>query len=98
MNFTDKQRRFLESIGVYIGNNQDISDAELISIEEKLSNILQINGFDGSYEPTEIGKLCEEILDLLSKIQDLFFLFAINKGLLKIIIFYLRRPYPYILI
>lgn len=41
------------------------SDDDYIEVEDRVSERLQIAGFDKNYEPTEEGKMCESILDLL---------------------------------
>lgn len=65
MIFNKKQIKFMNRIGISINFSDMISDVDYLYIEEKVSEYLQIHGFDNKYEPTEEGKICESILDLL---------------------------------
>ena len=57
-----KQMKFLSHIGIKASSIKDMDEADL---EEKVSVYLQMYGFDENYEPTEEGKICESILDML---------------------------------
>ena len=65
MKFNKKHIEFMQRIGLSIPASGEISDSDCELIEEKVSEYLQEHGFDKNYEPTEEGKNCEEILDLL---------------------------------
>lgn len=54
----------MKKIGISI-NFDNISDGELVEIEEKVSEHLQKQGFEKDYSPTAEGKMCESILDML---------------------------------
>lgn len=56
------QKEFLESININI--NED-----LVDIEEKLYEYMQLNGINKDDEINEIGLKCEEILDILADTQ-----------------------------
>lgn len=62
--FNDKQMEFLKSIGIDI-DFEHPSDDDLVMVEDTVAEKLQVSGFDDDYEITEIGKMCESILDLL---------------------------------
>jgi len=62
--FSKKQIEFMESIGINI-NVGNISDDDLVKIEDTVSKKLQESGFDRDYNITETGKMCESILDNL---------------------------------
>ena len=55
----------MQLVGLDINPNKALTDNEKIVIEDKVSNYLQINGFDEEYKPTREGLMCESILDLL---------------------------------
>lgn len=64
MKFNENQIEFMKKIGISI-NFDNISDSDIDLIEEKVSKHLQEHGFDKEYLPTEDGKICESILDIL---------------------------------
>lgn len=63
--FSKKQVEFMKSIGIDI-DYENISDNDMEKIEDVISQTLQESGFDKDYNITEIGKMCESILDNLS--------------------------------
>lgn len=65
MDFSKKQVEFMKSIGIQVDFEKTLSDEEYITIEEKISEHLQKKGFDKDYLPTQEGKICESILDML---------------------------------
>lgn len=67
--FSVEEKNFIKSLGINT-DFENLIDDILIEIEEKVSDVLQIKGFDESYNITPIGKLCEEILDKLSKFDQ----------------------------
>lgn len=62
MNFTEQEKQLLRELNI----NQIESDEDFIKAEDKVSEHLQIYGFDENYEPTEIGLVCESIIDKLT--------------------------------
>jgi len=62
--FSKAEKLFLKNIGIH-ADFDNISDDELVKIEEKVSLYLQKRGFDEEYKPTEEGLMCESILDKL---------------------------------
>ena len=62
--FDDKQIEFLKTLGIDIDFKHP-SDDDLVMVEDAVAEKLQVSGFDEEYEITEIGKMCESILDLL---------------------------------
>lgn len=64
--FSVKEQNFIKSLGINV-DFENLIDDILIEIEKKVSDILQIKGFDENYNITQIGILCEEILDKLSE-------------------------------
>ncbi len=65
MAFSKNQIEFMKKIGISVDFSKPLSAADYETIEEKVSTHLQKNGFDKDYLPTEEGKMCESILDLL---------------------------------
>lgn len=63
--FNREQKSFINSLGIK-ANKILYSDDDLIEIEEKVSEKLQMDGFDKNYNITDIGRMCEAILDKLS--------------------------------
>lgn len=63
--FSEKQIQFMLSIGLNLDFYQ-LKEEDYIKIEDAISESLQISGFDAQYNTTEIGKMCESILDKLS--------------------------------
>lgn len=67
MMLRNNQIKFLKLNGINLDFN-NLSDDDIVSIEEKASDILQTCGFDKKYEPNAKGEMCESILD---SIQDM---------------------------
>lgn len=64
--FTEKQVAFIQSLGLEVDFN-NLSDDNLIQIEESVANELQQSGFDISDNITDVGEMCESILDTLAE-------------------------------
>lgn len=64
--FTNSQIEYMRALGLNINFN-NISDDEWVEIENAVATKLEISGFDENYEPTEDGKMCESIIDVISK-------------------------------
>lgn len=64
--FTEKQVAFIQSLGLEVDFN-NLSDDNLIQIEESVANELQRSGFDISDNITDVGEMCESILDTLAE-------------------------------
>lgn len=62
--FTDKQVKFMKNIGLNL-DFDNLTDDDYAEIEDKVADELQMKGFDINSEPTEIGLMCESILDNL---------------------------------
>ena len=54
----------MEKIGISI-NHENISDSDILLIEEKVSEYLQKKGFNNDYSPNQECEMCESILDML---------------------------------
>ncbi len=64
MKFNNNQIEFMKKIGISI-NHENISDSDILLIEEKVSEYLQKKGFNEDYSPNQEGEMCESILDML---------------------------------
>lgn len=65
MKFSEQQIAFMKEIGIDVDFDK-LTDEDMVIIEDKVANELETKGFDEDYEPTEIGKMCESILDILN--------------------------------
>lgn len=65
MKFKDKQQKFMESIGIKV-DFKNLSDEDIVLIEEKVADELEIKGLDEEYNANEVGKMCESILDMMN--------------------------------
>lgn len=65
LKFTENQIEFMKSLGVSVPSFQNLSDADIEQIEDKVSEHLQLKGFNADYSINESGKICESILDIL---------------------------------
>lgn len=66
--FTIEQIEYMRLLGLNF-NFDFLSDDEYVEIEDVVAEMLQKRGFDEDYSPTEEGRLCESILDILSEID-----------------------------
>lgn len=64
--FNEKQSELLKQLQINLASDLDYSNDDLDKIEDAVSEKLQIDGFDKDYNVTEIGKICESILDLIA--------------------------------
>ncbi len=62
--FTENQIKFMRSLGIEV-DFDNLSDNDLVQIEERVGNELQRSGFGIDNTITDTGKLCESILDKL---------------------------------
>ena len=62
--FTDSEIAFMQSIGLDFDFDH-LSDDEWEQLEDVVADRLAYDGLDEEYNPTPIGKLCEDILGKL---------------------------------
>nr|DAW81117.1 MAG TPA: hypothetical protein [Caudoviricetes sp.] len=62
--FNEEQIEYMKKIGISL-KFDNLSEDDYINIEDKVSEHLQKYGYDEDYEPTDDGKICESILDLI---------------------------------
>lgn len=62
--FSNKQIDFMKSIGISV-DSDNLSDNDFIKIEDAVSEKLQKSGFNKDDKITELGEMCESILDLI---------------------------------
>ena len=63
--FTEEQIAFMKAQGITVDFSNKLTDSDFEQIEEKISLLLQKKGFDSTYKLTQIGEICESILDVL---------------------------------
>ena len=66
MKFDEEQIEFMKKIGIDV-DFDNLSDDDFVFIEENVANEYEIRGLDQDYNPTETGKMCESILDILNE-------------------------------
>lgn len=64
MKFNEKQIEFMKDIGIAV-DFENLSDADLVLIEEKVADRIETSGFDKDYNTTDEGNMCESILDMI---------------------------------
>lgn len=65
--FNKEQINYIKSLGLEIDFN-GLSVDNLVWIEKVVANELQRSGFDENYNVTDVGEMCESILDNLAEI------------------------------
>lgn len=63
--FNEKQRKFIQSLGLKL-DFDNLTDDDLVNIEDTVAEKLQQSGFNTAYDTTSVGKMCESILDELA--------------------------------
>ena len=63
--FNEKQRQFIQSLGLKL-DFDNLTDDDLVKIEDAVAEKLQQSGFNAAYDTTSVGKMCESILDELA--------------------------------
>lgn len=63
--FNEKQRRLIQSLGLEL-DFDNLTDDDLVKIEDAVAEKLQQSGFNDAYDTTSVGKMCESILDKLA--------------------------------
>jgi len=66
--FNEAQLNVLKKLGLDYDSTQDLSEDELVDLEERVGDYLTLHCLDKDYEPNEEGKICESILDLLTEL------------------------------
>ena len=71
MPFSNEELNLMRRIGVRFdfGHMEDFTDNDLFNIIDIVSDHLQIHGFDQDYGPTPDGKICEDILEKLARMD-----------------------------
>lgn len=60
--------KVLDKIKVDFDVRCDMTDEQVLEIDEKVSNYLAMHGFGKNDDITPTGRICESILDLLSEL------------------------------
>lgn len=64
--FDQEQIKYMIKIGLNF-DFTNLSDDNIIEIEEKIGDRLMMVGFDKDYEPNWDGRMCESILDVIGE-------------------------------
>lgn len=64
--FTKEQIDFMLMHEINVDFSKPLSDDDLDLIDDKVSLLLQTEGFDKDYEPTAVGTMAESIMDALA--------------------------------
>ncbi|EHL11090.1 hypothetical protein HMPREF9629_00627 [Peptoanaerobacter stomatis] len=65
IDFDNKQMDLLNKIGFPFSLSEDLSDDDILLIDEKVSEYFQLNGIDND-RVNDIGLVCESIIDCIS--------------------------------
>ncbi len=68
LTFSDEQRKLLNKIVPNINLDSDLTDDELIEMEDELGDHLTLHCLNGDYEPNREGVVCEDLLEILGNI------------------------------
>jgi hypothetical protein len=66
--FTKEQEAFLKKIGVPFSVQKKLDDEHLAELDMVVTDYLIENGIDEDEKVNDVGKLCEEILAILSEL------------------------------
>ncbi len=65
LNFNEEQIRVLSEIGFNFDFLGDLSDDEILEIDEKVSDYFAYHGLSDDDTVNEVGLICESIMDIL---------------------------------
>lgn len=65
-----KQQELLNKIGFDFEIDSELTDEQLNTIDESITDYFQTHGIDNYDSINEIGKICESIIDLLNDQED----------------------------
>ncbi|NLX61357.1 MAG: hypothetical protein GXZ06_02370 [Tissierellia bacterium] len=64
--FNQEQKELLNKIRFGFDVNDDLDEELYIELMEKVPDYLMLHGFDENYTPNEIGRICEDIITILT--------------------------------
>ena len=65
IDFTEKQLGVLRSSGLTFDLDEDLSEEQLLEMDEKVSDYFAYHGIEGD-DVNEVGVVCESILDIIA--------------------------------
>lgn len=65
--FNDKQKELLGTFGFEFDINGDLSEDDLLEIDDAVSELLMDEGINEEEEMNELGVLCESIMEMLGE-------------------------------
>lgn len=66
LSFNEEQTALIKRLGVSFDVSTDLNDDQLCELEDAVAEHLQLYGFDEQYNPTDVGLMCESIIDITS--------------------------------
>lgn len=64
--FDQEQRKYMIKIGLHL-DFDNLSDDDIVMIDDVVGDRLMMIGFDKDYEPNWDGRMCESILDVIGE-------------------------------
>ena len=61
--FSEEEKQFIHDVLGLDFNYDRPSDEDWVLLEDKCAEVLSLFGLDDNYNPTEMGLICESILD-----------------------------------
>ena len=61
--FSEEEKQFIHDVLKLDFNYDHPSDDDWVLLEDKCAEVLSLSGLDDNYNPTDMGLICESILD-----------------------------------
>ena len=68
INFNQEQTELLREMDIPFDFSSDLTDDEILKIDELVSDYFSYNGINADDEVNQLGILCESIIDLISEL------------------------------
>lgn len=68
LNFNKEQIELLNKIGFDFDVTSELSDDEILEIDDKVSDYFAYNGLSDKDEVNDVGSICESIMDILGEL------------------------------
>ena len=68
LNFNKEQIELLNRIGFDFDVTSELSDDEILEIDDKVSDYFAYNGISDKDEVNDVGLICESIMDILGEL------------------------------
>lgn len=67
LHFDEKQLKLLKKLDIPFDIEQDLTDEQIVYIEEAVGDYLVRSCLDKNYNPTQEGMICESIIDYIAE-------------------------------